>query len=100
MPIAFIVAGESIAREHYDQAMQVLGREDVNAPNPPGFIAHLSGPTASGWQVIDVWESEAPAQTFYGSERFQKMLAGLPPVAITPWPLHRLELDRTLRHME
>ena len=56
MPIAFIVAGESIAREHYDQAMHVLGREDVNAPNPPGFIAHLSGPTSTGWQVIDEWE--------------------------------------------
>lgn len=100
MPIAFVVTGENLKKEDYRQAMGALGREDVKAPNPEGFIVHLSGPTNSGWQVIDVWETEASAQALYGSDRFQSMLAGLPPVALTPWPLYRLEVDQTLRHMD
>jgi hypothetical protein len=24
----------------------------------PGLVAHVSGPTAVGWRIIDVWESE------------------------------------------
>lgn len=100
MPMAFIVTGDNLTQEHYDQGMRALGREDVHAPNPPGFIAHLSGPTGSGWQVIDVWETGEAAQTFCSSDLFQAMLAGLPHVTLTPWPLNRLEVDQTIRHMD
>jgi hypothetical protein len=29
-----------------------------------GLIAHVSGPTGTGWRIIDVWESEADYQRF------------------------------------
>lgn len=29
-----------------------------------GLIAHVSGPTSSGWRIIDVWESEDDFRRF------------------------------------
>ncbi len=29
-----------------------------------GLIAHVAGPTAVGWRIIDVWESEVDYQRF------------------------------------
>lgn len=31
---------------------------------PDGLIAHVAGPVADGWQIIDVWETEAQCQAF------------------------------------
>lgn len=29
-----------------------------------GILSHVSGPTADGWRVVDVWESEEAFQRF------------------------------------
>jgi hypothetical protein len=29
-----------------------------------GLVAHVSGPTATGWRIIDVWESEEDYHCF------------------------------------
>jgi hypothetical protein len=29
-----------------------------------GLVAHVSGPSADGWRIIDVWESEEDYQRF------------------------------------
>ena len=97
MPVAFLFEGRGVDAEGYDTLMERLGRADVESPSPEGFIAHLAGPTDNGWRVVDVWESEEAAGAFYGSERFQSMLADGPPIEQQPWPLHRLEIDRTMR---
>jgi hypothetical protein len=35
-----------------------------------GLVAHVAGPTASGWRIIDVWESEEDYRRFE-TERLQ-----------------------------
>jgi hypothetical protein len=30
----------------------------------PGIVAHIAGPTETGWRVIDVWESEEAFRRF------------------------------------
>ncbi|MGW0336722.1 hypothetical protein ACWD0J_33595 [Streptomyces sp. NPDC003011] len=43
-----------------------------------GLLSHAAGPTAAGWIVVDVWESEEALQQF--SERLRPALkeAGVP----------------------
>ena len=97
--IAFLFQAAGFDAEAYDGLMAALGRADVNAPSPNGFVAHLAGPTADGWRVVDVWQSEDAANAFYGSEQFQAMLGSAPiEIATEPWPLHRAEIDATMRH--
>ena len=62
----------------YDGIMGRLGRADVNAPNPPGFIAHIAGPTEAGYRAVDVWESAEQAGAFYGSDEFRTALSAPP----------------------
>jgi quinol monooxygenase YgiN len=42
-----------------------------------------------GWRIIEVWESEEAASTFYGSEPFQQMArsTGIPTPTITSYPV-------------
>jgi hypothetical protein len=37
---------------------------DVSGDHPDGLIFSASGPTESGWRVIDFWESRAQFDTF------------------------------------
>jgi hypothetical protein len=37
---------------------------EVGDARVPGLIAHVSGPTAVGWRIIDVWESEEDYERF------------------------------------
>jgi quinol monooxygenase YgiN len=99
MAAAFLFEAPGISREQYDGLMESLGRADINSPGPEGFIVHIAGPTDSGWRALDVWESEAAAQAFYGSDRFQSMLAGAPPIQQQAWPLYRVEIERTMRDL-
>jgi hypothetical protein len=99
MPIAFLFEARGVSAAEYDGLMERLGRAEVSSPAPDGFIAHLAGPTDGGWRALDVWESEEAAGAFYGSERFQAMLADAPPIDQQPWPLHRVEIDRTMRDL-
>jgi hypothetical protein len=99
MPIAFLFEGAGVGSGDYDGLMERLGRADVDAPAPDGFIAHFAGPTDDGWRVVDVWESEEAAGAYYGSEPFQSMLADAPPIGQQPWPLHRVEIDQTMRRL-
>ena len=103
MPVAFVFEAEGLDQAGYDAIMKAIGRESLDAPWHAGAIAHFAGPRAEGgWRVVDVWESEAAAAAFYGSETFQQGLGTLGPAAATitpsPWPLHRTEIDQPLRH--
>ena len=100
MPIAFMFQSDAVDQAGYDLAMKGIGRESVDAPSPEGFIAHISGAKpGGGWQVVDVWETEDAANAFYGSPTFQDgVVKVLPAIDVTPWPLYRLEVDRTIKH--
>lgn len=44
-------------------------------PEPvAGLVAHVAGPTATGWRIIDVWESEEACHRFQ-AERLNPALA-------------------------
>jgi hypothetical protein len=55
----------------------------------PGFVAHVGGPTQTGWRVVEIWESAEQANQF-----FAKAVHPLIPPGVRPKrsvaPLHRL----------
>ncbi len=94
MTIAFVYESDVVDQDGYDNLMKAQGRDDPAAPAPDGQIAHLAGPKpAGGWRVIDVWESEQAAGTYYASDRFAAVRDGASAAGITrsTWPLHRIE---------
>ena len=42
-----------------------------------------------GWRIVEVWESEAAAAAFYGSEAFQRMVQrlGIGPNVAASYPV-------------
>jgi len=58
----------------------------------PGALFHIGGPIENGWRVVNVWETETDAQTF-----FREQLLGIlqkhglqPPDSQTWWPVDNL----------
>jgi len=72
-------------KEQYDE-----GCREINNGQPlrslsdwpvPGILSHVTGPTADGWYVVDVWESK---EAFEQSGRFMMPVLdkiGMPNVA-------------------
>ena len=79
-----------MTRELYEQATSALG---LPGP-PPGSHLHASGPTDSGWRIVEVWASEAAANAFYGSAQFQQTTQrlGLPQPAISSYPVETVKV--------
>jgi len=75
-------------RELYDTLFGVVIPDP--AKPPVGLIAHYSAPGAGGgWQVVDVWESEADFQRFAEEAIFPAAKeAGAPPFQTTIVELH------------
>jgi hypothetical protein len=51
-------AGASVA--DYERTHELVVAEGA----PVGLLLHTAGPVATGWQVIDVWESTAAFEAF------------------------------------
>ena len=68
MPVIQVHELAGRTREGYADAMRELA---LPGP-PPGSHLHASGPMDGGWRIVEVWESEAAAGAFYGSEAFQR----------------------------
>lgn len=102
MAYAFVFEAAEVDEAAYDHLMKGIGREAIDAPAPAGFIAHLAGPRAEGgWRVVDVWESEDAANTFYQSPTFGEVVMGSGiDIKVAPWSLHRAEVDQTLRTLD
>ena len=103
MAVAFIFSSDTIGQAEYDGLMQALGRASLDVPTPTGSLAHLSGPKpGGGWQVIDVWDSEASANAFYGSPEFSVVTTNAEAmgIAMTPWPLHRVQLAEVVHQLD
>jgi hypothetical protein len=91
MPIAEVIELPHGSREKYDQVIQEAGL--AGAQLAPGQLVHFAGPLeGGGWQIVNVWESQA------ASDEWEKVLvparrkAGLPDV-VPPtkvFTVHRL----------
>ena len=87
MAVAMMVDNPWGTREAYEAIRAHLGLE-----RPAGGIFHVAGPSPNGgWRVIEVWESEQEADTFF-RERFLPALQTLglagPPPPREFWPVH------------
>ncbi len=88
MAIAQVHELRGWTKEGYDQAMRML-----NLPGPPpGSLVHMSGPMEGGWRIVEVWESEEAATSFYSSAAFQEMAkeAGVQPNVVASWPMENV----------
>ena len=97
MAVAFLFEAKGAGGAEYDEVMRGIGRGELDSPEPEGIISHIAGPTAGGYRVVDVWESEEHAGRFYGSPDFQKAVGVLPPMQPESWKLHRLESYKAVR---
>jgi hypothetical protein len=70
MPFGIMQDMPGVDEETYRMVEKHLGPD-----RPPGLLAHVAGPTADGWRVINVWDSEAAFRSFQ-SERLLRA-AGL-----------------------
>jgi hypothetical protein len=77
MPVVQVHELAGMTREVYEDAMRELA---LPGP-PPGSHLHASGPMDGDWRIVEVWESDAAAGAFSGSEAFQWMTRRL---RITP----------------
>ncbi len=86
MAIAILVETPGMTQEQYETASQQVDQIGPVA----GWLAHVAGPMEGGWRVVDVWESQAAADAFYGSDAFRQATAALPAFTLSPWPVYAL----------
>jgi quinol monooxygenase YgiN len=71
MAIVLVFAGAGITQAQYDQV-----RKEVSPDNKPpaGMLYHVAGPMAAGgFRVIEVWENQAAADTFFKAKLAQAL---------------------------
>ena len=90
MAIGLVMEFTGGTQKQYDKVMDILG---LKGPEtwPRGIIFHVAGPTARGWEVVDVWESRADFDRFV-SERLARATqeVGLPRPEPLEFPVHRI----------
>jgi hypothetical protein len=59
MPIGALFEPEGFTQDDYDAVAALVGQEP-----PEGCLVHIAGPTASGWRVFEVWNSEDEQKRF------------------------------------
>lgn len=68
MPVVMVHDSPGVTQEQYEQVGARLtdgrGLKSLSDWPVDGILSHSAGPTADGWRVIDVWESEEAFQRF------------------------------------
>lgn len=68
MPVVMVHDSPGVTQEQYEQVGARLtdgrGLKSLSDWPVDGILSHTAGPTADGWRVIDVWESEEAFQRF------------------------------------
>jgi hypothetical protein len=85
MAVLMIAEVENLTEEMYGgmigQLMPIMRASQ-------GFIAHSGGPSPKGgWRVIEIWESEADGETWFGNNVKPNLPPGIHPER-TYHPLH------------
>ena len=70
MPVLMVHDSPGGTKEQYDEVCSRLtdgrGLHSLSDWSTGGILSHAAGPTASGWRVVDVWESEDAFARFGG----------------------------------
>jgi hypothetical protein len=79
MAVLLIFEPEGVTLAQYDQV-----RKEVSPDNKPpaGMLYHVAAPTANGFRVIEVWDSQAAADKFF----HEKLAQALPKAHINVKP--------------
>ena len=67
MAIGVLVETPGVTRKMYDNVVKKLLKRKRNKLGDwpvKGVLLHCAGPTADGWRVFDVWQSEAAFKRF------------------------------------
>jgi heme-degrading monooxygenase HmoA len=48
-----------------------------------GFVIHTNGPVPDGWRVVEVWDSQADFEAWFGAYVKPAFPEGAPPPSIT-----------------
>ena len=68
MSIIAVFDDPTLTKESYEESIrQMMGKEKAESPSDwpvEGLLAHVAGDTGSGFQVVDVWESEEAFSRF------------------------------------
>ena len=90
MAIALVIEFPGVTQKQYDKIQDTLG---LKGPEtwPRGTILHMAGPTAKGWEVVDVWESREQFDRFV-TERLAPALkeAGMPEPRRLEFPVYNI----------
>jgi hypothetical protein len=69
MPVVAVFQSPSLTQEQYEQSVEKLtgGKSRMESPADwpvEGLLAHIAGQGASGFRVVDVWESDEAFRRF------------------------------------
>ena len=70
MPFGVVQEMPGVSEAEYQQVEKHLGPD-----RPPGLLAHVAGPSETGWRIINIWADEAAFRAFQ-SQRLMRA-AGL-----------------------
>jgi hypothetical protein len=86
MAIGLAMTFDGVTKQQYEAVMAPEGLDLATPANasatdkwPDGIVSHVAGATATGWCVVDVWQSQADFDRFF-TDRLGPNLArvGLP----------------------
>jgi hypothetical protein len=84
---------KGVTRQQYDQVAKTVMPNDVL---PRGMRYHVAGPVEGGWNVFEIWDSEADARRFFDEKLNAELKrAGIQNVQQRPFPIHALHADPT-----
>ena len=68
MAIVAVFHGPTLTQQNYEESIRrLMDKEKAESPSDwpvEGLVAHIAGDTGSGFQVVDVWESEEAFRRF------------------------------------
>jgi hypothetical protein len=73
--VAILVVSE-VAGVTAEQDAAMVKALDLDGSPPVGFRIRMAGPTAHGWRIVSLWDSEADFERFR-NERLVSALAGV-----------------------
>ena len=88
MAIAILAEIPGLTQEQYETVVRKVNE----AGTPAGALFHAGGPIDGGYRVVEVWVSQAAADAFYGSARYQQATATVTTQPqISRWPVDGLD---------
>ena len=93
MAIGIMFEAKGVTRQQYDQVSKAVMPNEMM---PRGMRYHVAGPIEGGWNVFEIWESEADAKRFFDEKLGAELKrAGIANVQQRPFPIHNLLADPT-----